>query len=120
MENRYSHDNAYGTVKSLLGISDDDMDKNMQAEFTLNAAEELVLNYCNIMEIPAGLENTIVKMAIDMFRNEAYGSAHKPQVAKSVIMGDTKTDFATVQSENYEASMLKCYKRQLNRYRRVF
>ena len=119
MENRFSHGNAYETVKILLGISDDNTDKNIQVEFALNAAEEIVLNYCNIKEIPAGLENTVVKMAVDIFRNEAYGSAEKPQTAKSVTMGDTKTEFGTVQSGNYEASLLKCYKRQLNRYRRL-
>lgn len=119
MEDSFSHQEAYKTTKSLLGISNDEKNKDVQIEFSLNMAEELVRNYCNIREIPTGLENTVIKMAVDIFRNEAYGTEQKPQTAKSVTMGDTKTELASVQSENYEASLLKCYKKQLNRYRRV-
>lgn len=115
----FSHEKAYEMVKTLLGISESNTEKDTQAEFALDSAEELVKNYCNIKEIPAGLSSTVVKMAVDIFRNEEYGLAQKPQTAKAVTMGDTKTEFASVQSESYEASLLKCYQKHLNRYRRV-
>ena len=119
MGDSFLHQEAKETLKSLLGFSPDDKDADIQIEFALNMTEELVRNYCNIEDIPAGLTSTIIKMSVDMFRNEAYGSERVPQMVKAVSMGDTKTEFGTVQSVKYEESLLKDYRKQLNRYRRV-
>lgn len=119
MADGFLHQDAQKTLKSLLGFSPDDKDVDIQIEFVLNMTEDLVRNYCNIEDIPEGLTSTIIKMSVDMFRNEAYGSERVPQMVKAVSMGDTRTEFGTVQSVKYEESLLKDYRKQLNRYRRV-
>lgn len=119
MEGGYAGQEALGKLRCLLGIPDDNMDSGMQVQFALESAEEFVRNYCNIEDIPAGLTNTVIKMAVDIFRNESYGSAQVPQAIKSVSMGDTKTDFGSAQAAGYSESLLRDYRKQLNRYRRV-
>ncbi len=119
MTEGYARQEAQGKLRCLLGIPADNADSGMRAEFALESAEELARNYCNIDDIPAGLTNTVIKMAVDIFRNESYGSAQVPQAIKSVSMGDTKTDFGTAQAAGYNESLLRDYRKQLNRYRRV-
>lgn len=115
----YAGQEALEKLKSLLGIPADNMDSEMQVQFALESAEEFAKNYCNIETIPSGLTNTVIKMAVDICRNESYGSAQVPQTIKSVSMGDTKTDFGSAQAEGYGTSLLNNYRKQLNRYRRV-
>lgn len=119
MADSYAKQDALKKLRKLLGIPPDNMDSKMQAQFTLESAEEFVKNYCNIEDIPAGLTSTVIKMAAVMFRNESYGSAQVPQSIKSVSMGDTRTDFGSAQAAGYGESLLKDYRSQLNRYRRV-
>lgn len=119
MADGYLRKEALEDLRKLLGIPAADKDSRMQARFALESAEEFARNYCNIGDIPAGLTNTIIRMAVDIFRNESYGSAQVPQAIKSVSMGDTKTDFGCAQAAGYGESLLRDYRKQLNRYRRV-
>lgn len=105
------------TLKNLLGISEESQEPLL--EFALQDAEETVKNYCNLEEIPKGLEHTVVRMAMDICRNEQFGDDAVPVTVKSISEGDTSTSFGTVESSGYAQTLLKNYQKQLNRYRRV-
>ena len=102
-------------VKSLAGIPDS-MDAIV--EFALDSAEETVKNYCHLEEIPKGLHNTILRMAVELCRQEGYGSADGAHPVKSVTIGDTSTTFGDYSSE-YTGSVLKKYEKTLNSFRKV-
>lgn len=104
-------------LKRLLGIPDGEKDGIL--EFALNDAEETVKNYCNLEEIPMGLEHTVLRMAMDIYRNEQFGDDSVPVTVKSISEGDTSTSFGTVESSGYAQTLLKNYQKQLNRYRKV-
>lgn len=105
--------------KSLLGIDDTTQDTALR--FVLDDVVETILNYCNLDELPAGLENTAYRMAIDIYRAESIGSAAAPAgTVSSIKEGDTTVAFTRQASESsYTASVLKQYEAQLNRYRRL-
>lgn len=102
------------TLNKLLG---QDV-KSEYSEFALDNATEIALNYCNIDEIPQGLQNTIVRMAMDIYRNEQMGSGDTPQVVSGISIGDTSTSYTNI-STDYSSSLLKQYKNSLNRYRKL-
>lgn len=106
-------------LKQLLGFKAEDADKDALVEFAANTAEELVKNYCHMEEIPAGLSNTVQRIAMEIYRNEQPGVSQVPQAVKSVTTGDTSTSFGVVETTGYSESVLKDYKKQLNRYRKV-
>ena len=108
---------AVEKLKGLLGVTDGD--KDLHVEFALEHAEDIVKNYCNIGEIPAGLNSTVFRMAAELYRNEQYGESGVPQTVKSISEGDTSTSFGTIETTGYAQSLLKDYKKQLNRYRKV-
>lgn len=103
-------------LKSLLGIKD--TEENASVSFALANAEEVVKNYCHIDEIPEQLTNTVIRMAMDIYRNEQPGSADLPQAVSSVKIGDTSTSFKA-STEEFSESILKNYKSVLNRFRKV-
>lgn len=102
-------------LKAMLGVKE----KDTQLEFALESAKNIVLDYCNIEEIPTSLETTVVRMAMDIYRNEQPGETEKPQAVKSVSIGDTSTSFGDIATSDYTESILKNYTKKLNRYRRV-
>lgn len=104
-------------LKVLLGITPNE--KDSQVEFVLETAEETVKNYCHIEEIPEGLSNTVIRMAMDIYRNEQPGESEVPLAVKSISEGDTSTGFGAAESAGYAESVLKDYRGQLNRYRKV-
>lgn len=106
-------------LKGLLGISEEDTSKDVVLEFAISNAKEIIINYCNVDEMPTGLTNTAYRMAMDIYRNEQPGEAEKPKAVKSVTVGDTSTSFRDTASSDYTESILKNYTKQLNRYRRV-
>ncbi|WP_219712050.1 phage head-tail connector protein, partial [Clostridioides difficile] len=82
-------------LKKLLGISKEDYSKEMILEFILEDVEEIVKNYCNVSVIPEGLNSTVLRMAIDMYKNENLGSEDIALGSiSSISEGDTKVDFA--------------------------
>lgn len=104
-------------LKNLLGISEESQEPLL--EFALQDAEETVKNYCNLEEIPKGLEHTVMRMAMDLYRNERFGDSTVPMAVKSISEGDTSTSFGTIESSGYAQTLLKNYQKQLNRYRKV-
>lgn len=106
-------------LKQLLGFKVDDTEKDVLVGFAMETAEELVKNYCHIEEIPEGLSNTILRIAMEVYRNEQPGASEVPQAVKSVTTGDTSTSFGVVETTGYSEYVLKDYKKQLNRYRKV-
>lgn len=102
-------------LKGLLGITDTAEDTNLT--FILEDVTEIILNYCNISELPSGLEHTAYRMAIDLYRNDGIGQADAPAAVSSIEEGDTTIQFQ--KDENFKGTLLKDYRPQLNRYRRV-
>ena len=95
---------------ALLGLNAD--------EQSIDNAKDIVKNYCHIDEIPAELETTVLRMAMDIYRNEKPGETETPQRVSSAQIGDTSTSFGTV-SASFTDSLMKNYKSSLNRYRKV-
>ncbi len=103
-------------VKKLLGIKDNEQD--VLVEFALDNASEIIKNYCNIESVPAELNLTLIRMGVDLYRNEKLGSVDVPQKVTGVTIGDTSTSFGDISSD-YSETVLKDYTKVLNRYRRV-
>lgn len=105
-------------LKLLLGISGEQQDALL--EFVLDDVTEMILAYCNIEELPKGLETTAYRMAIELYRNENLGNEDAATGSiSSLSEGDTSTSFNSFVSEGYKDSLLKDYRKVLNRYRRV-
>lgn len=106
-------------LKKLLGISKEDYSKEMILEFILEDVEEIVKNYCNVSVIPEGLNSTVLRMTIDMYKNESLGSEDIALGSiSSISEGDTSVSYRSSASE-FKESLLKDYKSQLNRYRKI-
>lgn len=105
-------------LKQLLGISADDATKDILVQFSLDDAESVILNYCNLTAVPDGLKTTCLKMALDLYRNENLGSVESGKYVSSISEGDSSVGFKTNHSE-FKESLLKNYLAQLNRYRRL-
>lgn len=86
--------------------------------FIINIAEEKVKNYCHIDKIPYQLENTVIQLACDIYRNEGYSKEVKPQEVTSIKRGDVSTSFSSV-SVKSDYDFIEKYKRDLARFRRV-
>jgi hypothetical protein len=105
--------------KQLLGLDVDDTTKDVSLQFIIDDVQEIILNYCHLDKIPEGLINTAYRMGIDLYRNEAPGDESTPLgVVSSISTGDTTTSFKSSTSE-FKESLLKDYKKQMNRYRRL-
>src|SRR5690606_23680788 len=94
-------------LKMLLGIEGTDEDELLT--FILESTEKKILNYCNLKELPAELENVLVEMAA-RFYNSPDG------VATSMRVGDTSVDYSTAKDEQ---NIIHDYKAQLHRFRRL-
>lgn len=105
-------------LKQLLGISDDSKDAIL--EYELSTVEDMILNYCNIKEIPKRLENILIGMCVDYHRASGYGDEEGAGPLKSVSEGDTSVSYGSAYSvsENPGMEFLKGYTAQLNRFRR--
>lgn len=96
-----------------------DDSKDIPLQFALDDAQDVILNYCNIKELPKALETTAYRMAIDLYRNEAPGEESTPLgTVSSISEGDTSTSFKSPTSE-FKDHLLKDYKAQLRRFRKV-
>ena len=76
-------------LKMLLGITD--TEKEEYVRFALEIAEETILNFCHIKEIPQELNVTMYRMAMDAYRNEQFGTSEAVRLVSSVTVGDTST-----------------------------
>ena len=105
-------------LKALLGIADESKDAVL--DFIIEDVEETIKNYCQIEEVPQGLINTAYRMAMDLYRNENIGSEDCALGSvSSITEGDTSTSFRQYADDNFKDTVLKNYKPQLNRYRKV-
>lgn len=103
-------------LKLLLGIVD--YSKDFALQFCLDNTTEAILNYCNLEELPAGLENTAYRMAMDLYRGENFGSVNPDGgLIASQSEGDTSVSYK--ENTAYTQSLLKNYRAQLSRYRKV-
>lgn len=105
-------------LKNLLGIPDEDVAQDTVLEFVLEDVKEIILNYCNLEELPDKLVHTGYRMAMDLYRCEKPGDSITPLTVTSISEGGTSTSF-TYTSALLTDDILKDYKRQLNRFRKV-
>ena len=105
-------------LKQLLGISVENTEQDALLQFVLDDVTETITNYCNIEEVPEGLNNTAYRMAMDIWRSENLGGAEASVMAMEIKTGDTSTAFAN-QTSLIKDTVLKDYKKQLNRYRKL-
>lgn len=107
-------------LKKYLGIKIEDTAKDTTLKCIISDVEEIITNYCNIEEIPTGLLNTSYRMAVDLYRNENLGHEETALGSvSSISVGDTSTSFKQSVDDNFKDSILKNYKHQLNRYRKL-
>ena len=106
-------------LKAILGISDDTKDSILT--FALEKVRDMICNYCRINDIPEGLGNVQLSMAMDIYRSESLGQEKAEGTVKSMTEGDVSVSFgsAVSSSENPGMDFLKNYTAQLNRYRKV-
>lgn len=105
-------------LKKLLGI--EGAEEDFELQFILDDVESKVLDYCHIEEIPNGLQTTCYRMAMDIYRNENFGQEKIEAEVSSISEGDTSVSYKTrTQDTSYVESILKEYRTQLNRYRKV-
>ena len=105
-------------LKKLLGIEDDSKDEVLQ--FTIDNVTDMVLNYCNIEELPKELENIVLSMCVDKHRAESLGSEAAQGSVKSLSEGDVSVSYGSAYSvsENPAMEFLKGYRAQLDRFRK--
>lgn len=104
-------------LKDILGIKDSDKDITLQ--FVLSDVKQIIKNYCHIKEVPEELNTTVLKMAIDMYRNENLGEEESSLgPISSITEGDTSISYRSSANE-FKDSLLKDYKAQLNKYRKL-
>lgn len=104
----------------ILGKSNPTSEETELLQFAIDTAVEKVLAYCNIEKIPEGLNNTVVRMAADIWRTEGYGSEEKPKEVTAVKRGDVSTSFASVSTtETVLGDYLSKYKAVLNSFRKL-
>ena len=88
-------------IRKLLGISDE------------GTSGDVSLQFC-----PDGLKNTCYRMVIDLYRYDGPSDGDVPLKVSSITVGDTSTSFG-VMADILKGTILKDYRRQLNRYRRM-
>lgn len=103
-------------LKQLLGITGTDRDALLQ--FCIDSVTETITDYCHVDTIPGGAMNTAYRMAMDLYRNENLGStdANNGSIA-SITEGDTSVSYK--ENTAYTQSLLKHYRAQLSRYRKL-
>ncbi|KXG78282.1 phage head-tail connector protein [Thermotalea metallivorans] len=104
-------------LKLLLGITDSLKDAILQ--FVLDRAESAVKNYCNIIEIPSGLNDVILAIAIKLYRIENLGSEEHGSTVKSITVGDTTTSFESNASKDRTRELLNGFETDLAPFRKV-
>lgn len=105
-------------LKGLLGIPEDDVSQDISLRFIMDDVDETIRNYCNLKAVPAGLASTSYRMAIDLYRYDRPGEGEAPAAVSSISEGDTSTSFTSA-ADALSGGILKDYKVQLNRYRKL-
>ena len=89
-------------LKKILGVQNSEKDEIL--EFYLSYTSDLVKIYCNIDEIPVNLENTLIFLTAEIYKQ----SENK----KRLSMGDVSFEFN-------ESAIFSEYKNSLNKYRKI-
>ena len=93
------------------------------AQFSLDDAQQLVLDYCHLEELPAGLQSTVIRMAVDLYRLEGYGQVSPPKGPITGLKeGDQSVSFAADRATAIAgagAALLTNYAVRLNAYRKL-
>ncbi len=105
-------------LKNLLGMDPQDHSKDSVLRFIAEEAEEVVKNYCNINEIPFGLQKTTCRIAIDIYRATSQGEEGGLSVS-SITEGDISISFRKDVEESSIGNILSRHKTSLNRFRKV-
>lgn len=106
-------------LKELLGLDLRDTSNNVTLNFIIDDIKEIILNYCNVEELPKGLVNTAYRMAIDAYRNENIGEEENSLGSiSSISEGETTVSYRSSATE-FKDSLIKDYKVQLNQYRKI-
>jgi hypothetical protein len=111
-------------LSDLLNV--DTTENGVKLRYAIMAASETVCNYCNIDEVPEALHITMLRIAADIYKYEmsadASGSAENALSGiTNIKLGDTSITAGgdSAASTAFTSGLLKSYKAQLNRYRRV-
>lgn len=105
-------------LKGLLGIAEEDSTQDTALVFIMENITDIILNYCNLEELPEPLITTAYRMAIDLYRYEKPGEGEGQVMVSSITEGDTATGFRST-DEVLKESILKTYRTQLNRFRKL-
>lgn len=79
------------TLKKLLGVKNDDNDEILL--FIINSTIGIICNYCRFQNIPKELDNIILNIAIDLYRNRIFGQEQIEGIVKSITEGDVSVAF---------------------------
>lgn len=84
-------------IKLMLGIAEDDTSKDNIINLYIKKVTQLVLNECNILELPTALEGFVedkVKAVVEAagIVNNGGGSTNTGEI-KAVTRGDTKIEY---------------------------
>lgn len=102
-------------LKRLLAI--EDSSKDFVLEFAIERVEETIKNYCNIKDIPKELNNTVISIAMELYRIENFGSEGEAKDIKSIQVGDTTTTFESKTNKDISKELIKNYKAQIDPFR---
>lgn len=105
--------NALGTLKMLLGITDDNSDELLS--FLISDTVNLIMGYCRIDTLPRQLESVVPALAADMYRAKGYGKTEAPSVVKSISQGERSVSYAD--NNLSDESILTNYYNRLNPFR---
>lgn len=107
-------------VKVLLGINDDSINEILQ--IYIAQAEQEVLNYCNIKELPSALHYTLCQMVADLYReNTALNKSGTVVGNVSSISEDGRSvSFSGVESLKIQLTDRIARLTELNRYRKLY
>lgn len=105
-------------VKTLLPNVDDGT-----LSFAIDLVCDNIKNYCNVAEVPDGLENVAASMVVDAWRQHQFGKEQLEPEEKGVTRGDTSFSFSTA-AEQMQATIsnpgfTQNYRAQLNIYRKL-
>ena len=108
------------TIKVLLGITDDSQNEILQ--IYIAQAEQGVLNYCNIKELPSALHYTLCQIVVDLYRENTALNKNGAVVGNvSSITEDGRTvSFSGVESLKVQINDKITRLTELNRYRKVY
>ena len=90
-------------LKLLLGLENDDKDELLL--FVIDKVSDMVCNYCNIKQVPKGLEKVMLNMAVDLYRAESLGQEQAEGTVKSVTEGDVTVSFASASAISENSGM---------------